>query len=200
MGGRRGPPLGRMGNRPKGYQLHVSSLPPTGSWQDLKDHFRQAGDVVFTDVYKDGTGIVEYSRYEHMKRALRDLDDSKFRSHEVYSFICFMFLSSVLRSLTVFSSSFLGRNCLHPCEGSTSFPQPLSSQIFPSLTIPFQIILTVPIPYSESVSLSFQVALSLGYYCASRHAHTLGGCLEQASLVCTAPHTLHDCYFLSTDC
>lgn len=70
-------------NRGRGYQLTVTGLPPTGSWQDLKDHFRQAGDVVFTDVHKDGTGTVEFSRMDHMKRALRDLDDSKFRSHEV---------------------------------------------------------------------------------------------------------------------
>lgn len=69
--------------RPKGgHQLLVSGLPPTGSWQDVKDHFREAGDVVYADVYKDGTGVIEFSRYEHMKRALRDLDDSKFRSHE----------------------------------------------------------------------------------------------------------------------
>ncbi len=71
------------GSRPRGYQLLVSGLPSTGSWQDLKDHFREAGDVIYTDVYKDGTGTVEYSRQEHMKRALRDLDDSKFKSHEV---------------------------------------------------------------------------------------------------------------------
>ena len=51
--------------------------------QDLKDHFRPAGDVVYTDSYNDGTGIVEFSRYEDFKRALRDMDDSKFRSHEV---------------------------------------------------------------------------------------------------------------------
>ena len=79
-GGFRG---GRPGYRPRGYQLHVSGLPPTGSWQDIKDHFREAGDVVFADAFNDGTGVVEFSRYEHMKRALRDLDDSKFRSHEV---------------------------------------------------------------------------------------------------------------------
>ena len=71
------------GPKPRGYQLLVSGLPPTGSWQDLKDHFREAGDVIFADVYKDGTGSVEFSREDHMKRALRDLDDSKFRSHEV---------------------------------------------------------------------------------------------------------------------
>ena len=74
---------GSRGNRPKGYCLTVTGLPPTGSWQDVKDHFRAAGDVIFADVFKDGTGTVEFSRYDHMKRALRDLDDSKFRSHEV---------------------------------------------------------------------------------------------------------------------
>ena len=70
-------------SRPKGYQLLVSSLPPTGSWQDVKDHFREAGDIIFADVFRDGTGVVEFARQEHARRALRDLDDSKFRSHEV---------------------------------------------------------------------------------------------------------------------
>jgi len=74
---------GDRGRMSKGYQCLVSNLPPTGSWQDLKDHFREAGDVTFTDVFRDGTGIVEFARYDHMKRAVRDLDDSKFRSHEV---------------------------------------------------------------------------------------------------------------------
>lgn len=58
-------------------------LPPTGSWQDLKDHMREAGDVCYADVYKDGTGVVEFLRYEDMKYAVKKLDDSKFRSHEV---------------------------------------------------------------------------------------------------------------------
>ena len=70
-------------SRPKGYQLLVSGLPPTGSWQDVKDHFREAGDIIFADVFRDGTGVVEFSRQDHARRALRDLDDSKFKSHEV---------------------------------------------------------------------------------------------------------------------
>lgn len=70
-------------SKPRGYQLIVTGLPPTGSWQDLKDHFRSMGDIIFADVYKDGTGSVEFSRQDHMRRALRELDDSKFRSHEV---------------------------------------------------------------------------------------------------------------------
>ncbi|KAJ7333782.1 Serine/arginine-rich splicing factor 1 [Desmophyllum pertusum] len=76
-GGGRGPPPRR-----SEFRVLVSGLPPTGSWQDLKDHMRDAGDVQYTDVFKDGTGVVEYTRHEDMKHALKNLDDSKFRSHE----------------------------------------------------------------------------------------------------------------------
>jgi arginine/serine-rich splicing factor 1/9 len=61
----------------------ISGLPPTGSWQDLKDHMREAGDVLYTDVYKDGTGYVEFARADDARYALKNLNDSKFRSHEV---------------------------------------------------------------------------------------------------------------------
>lgn len=76
-GGRGGPP-----SRRSEFRVLVSGLPPTGSWQDLKDHMREAGDVCYADVYKDGTGVVEFLRFEDMKYAARKLDDSKFRSHE----------------------------------------------------------------------------------------------------------------------
>ena len=58
-------------------------LPPTGSWQDLKDHMREAGDVCFADVYKDGTGVVEFLHKDDMRYAIKKLDDSRFKSHEV---------------------------------------------------------------------------------------------------------------------
>lgn len=61
-------------------------LPPSGSWQDLKDHMREAGDVCFADAFKDGSGVVEFLRYEDMKYAIKKLDDSRFRSHEVRIF------------------------------------------------------------------------------------------------------------------
>ncbi|OCT80224.1 serine/arginine-rich splicing factor 9-like [Xenopus laevis] len=64
------------------YRVIVSGLPPSGSWQDLKDHMREAGDVCYADVHKDGMGIVEFIRKEDMEYALRKLDDTKFRSHE----------------------------------------------------------------------------------------------------------------------
>lgn len=67
-----------------------SGLPPSGSWQDLKDHMREAGDVCYADVYRDGSGVVEYLKYDDMKYALRKLDDTKFKSHEVlfFSIVC----------------------------------------------------------------------------------------------------------------
>ena len=79
-GGGRGPPARR-----SQYRVRVTGLPPTGSWQDLKDHMREAGDVCYSDVFKDGSGVVEYMRREDMKYALKKLDDTKFKSHEVIS-------------------------------------------------------------------------------------------------------------------
>lgn len=64
------------------HRVMVSGLPPTGSWQDLKDHMREAGDICYADVYHDGTGVVEFIRYEDMKYAVKKLDDTKFKSHE----------------------------------------------------------------------------------------------------------------------
>jgi arginine/serine-rich splicing factor 1/9 len=87
--GERGRGMGGGGGRGRGpparrsqYRCLVSGLPSSGSWQDLKDHMREAGDVCYADVYKDSTGVVEFLRYEDMKYAVKKLDDSKFRSHE----------------------------------------------------------------------------------------------------------------------
>lgn len=81
-GGARGVASNSQGSRRSDYRVLISGLPKSGSWQDLKDHMREAGDVCYADVYKDGTGVVEFLRYEDMKYAARKLDDTKFRSHE----------------------------------------------------------------------------------------------------------------------
>ncbi|GAB1608129.1 serine/arginine-rich splicing factor 1B-like [Argonauta hians] len=75
--GKGGPP-----SRRSQYRVFVSGLPKSGSWQDLKDHMREAGDVCYADVFNDGTGMVEFLRYEDMRYAVRYLNESKFRSHE----------------------------------------------------------------------------------------------------------------------
>eukprot|EP00262_Sarcandra_glabra_P013344 TRINITY_DN3673_c0_g1_i4.p1 TRINITY_DN3673_c0_g1~~TRINITY_DN3673_c0_g1_i4.p1 ORF type:complete len:273 (+),score=32.40 TRINITY_DN3673_c0_g1_i4:102-920(+) len=65
------------------YRVCVTGLPSSASWQDLKDHMRRAGDVCFSQVFRDGggtTGIVDYTNYDDMKYAIRKLDDSEFRN------------------------------------------------------------------------------------------------------------------------
>uniref|UniRef100_A0A7N0T7G5 RRM domain-containing protein n=1 Tax=Kalanchoe fedtschenkoi TaxID=63787 RepID=A0A7N0T7G5_KALFE len=65
------------------YRVMVTGLPSSASWQDLKDHMRAAGDVCFSQVFRDGkgtTGIVDYTNYEDMKYAIKKLDDSEFRN------------------------------------------------------------------------------------------------------------------------
>uniref|UniRef100_H3BZ85 Serine/arginine-rich splicing factor 9 n=1 Tax=Tetraodon nigroviridis TaxID=99883 RepID=H3BZ85_TETNG len=83
-GAKFGGPRGRFGppTRRSDFRVIVSGLPPTGSWQDLKDHMREAGDVCFADVQRDGEGVVEFLRREDMEYALRRLDRTEFRSHQ----------------------------------------------------------------------------------------------------------------------
>ena len=52
---------------------------------------REAGDVCYADVHRDCTGVVEYVSEEDMRYAVKTLDDSKFRSHEVIYFSHFLF-------------------------------------------------------------------------------------------------------------
>ncbi|PWZ30904.1 Serine/arginine-rich splicing factor SR30 [Zea mays] len=56
-------------------------------WKELittfQDHMRRAGDVCFSDVYREAgetIGIVDYTNYDDMKYAIRKLDDSQFRN------------------------------------------------------------------------------------------------------------------------
>uniref|UniRef100_A0A0D6R1I1 RRM domain-containing protein n=1 Tax=Araucaria cunninghamii TaxID=56994 RepID=A0A0D6R1I1_ARACU len=72
------------------YRVLVTGLPSSASWQDLKDHMRRAGDVCFSQVFRDSsgtTGIVDYTNYDDMKYAIRKLDDSEFRNAFSRSYI-----------------------------------------------------------------------------------------------------------------
>ncbi|PKA58427.1 Pre-mRNA-splicing factor SF2 [Apostasia shenzhenica] len=74
---------GRGNTHRSNYQVIVTGLPSSTSWQDLKDHMRRAGDVCFSEVYRErgGTvGVVDYTNYDDMKYAIRKLDDSEFRN------------------------------------------------------------------------------------------------------------------------
>lgn len=64
------------------FRVKVSGLPASGSWQDLKDHMREFGEVCFADVYKGGEGVVEFVSHDDMRYAIRKLNNTKFKSHE----------------------------------------------------------------------------------------------------------------------
>uniref|UniRef100_A0A803M375 RRM domain-containing protein n=1 Tax=Chenopodium quinoa TaxID=63459 RepID=A0A803M375_CHEQI len=72
------------------FDVIVRGLPPSASWQDLKDHMRKAGDVCFAQVFRDGEGMmgmVDYTNYEDMQYAIRKLDDTEFRNPFSKSYI-----------------------------------------------------------------------------------------------------------------
>ncbi|GMP87658.1 hypothetical protein CsSME_00039942 [Camellia sinensis var. sinensis] len=82
-GGRGGGGRGGGVSRHSDYRVLVTGLPSSASWQDLKDHMRRAGDVCFSQVFRDAsgtTGIVDYTNNDDMKYAIRKLDDSEFRN------------------------------------------------------------------------------------------------------------------------
>lgn len=81
-----GPPMGGRSafppSRKTRYKVIVEGLPESASWQDLKDHMREAGDVTYVQVYRDdkGTyGLVDYATLDDMERAIRKIDDTKVR-------------------------------------------------------------------------------------------------------------------------
>lgn len=78
---RYGPYEDEVDNRPR-YVVRVSGLPPSGSWQDLKDHFREAGRCLFANVGPNGNGVVEYGSYEDAQHAIRTVRGASFHSHK----------------------------------------------------------------------------------------------------------------------
>nr|ACO10556.1 Serine-arginine protein 55 [Caligus rogercresseyi] len=67
-GGRRGNPPGPKTN----YRVVVENLSSRTSWQDLKDYFRAAGDITYTNAHtpRQGEGIVEFASSKGLDYAL----------------------------------------------------------------------------------------------------------------------------------
>jgi arginine/serine-rich splicing factor 4/5/6 len=70
----------------KGFRVNISNLDSRVSWQDLKDFAREAGTVMFTNVFiQDGykVGVIEYETEEACENAIRLLDGKPFQGSEV---------------------------------------------------------------------------------------------------------------------
>jgi len=78
--GRRGPPVRTS------HRVLVDNLSSTCNWRDLKDICRDVAKAspTYADVYRDGTGVVEFESHEDMKRAIKELDDYKFQGRRIY--------------------------------------------------------------------------------------------------------------------
>lgn len=71
--------------------LFSTGLPPDASWQDLKDHFKQAGTVVFASVSIDprtgeskGHGIVQFETTEMAHTAIAIMRDYPLNGYKLY--------------------------------------------------------------------------------------------------------------------
>eukprot|EP00930_Biecheleria_cincta_P075843 TRINITY_DN63048_c0_g1_i1.p2 TRINITY_DN63048_c0_g1~~TRINITY_DN63048_c0_g1_i1.p2 ORF type:complete len:323 (+),score=64.82 TRINITY_DN63048_c0_g1_i1:44-1012(+) len=75
-----------------GRRVFVGNLAFSVSWQDLKDHMREAGDVTFCEVLKEsgtkfgskGCAIVEYSTAREAKRAIRRMTDTELKGRVIF--------------------------------------------------------------------------------------------------------------------
>jgi len=80
-GGKYSPP------RNSDFGILVEGLPSDCSWQDLKDTFRNVGEVCFADVRRDRDGndygIVEFKYAEDMRKAVKELDGSRLRGKTI---------------------------------------------------------------------------------------------------------------------
>jgi len=71
-------------------RLYIGNLAYSTSWQRLKDHFKEAGNVVYADVFRDsdgrskGCGIVEFETPEDAAEAVKKLHDSKLDGRPIF--------------------------------------------------------------------------------------------------------------------
>ena len=88
--GGRGRGRGGGGGGSSSKRVYVGNLSWEVEWQDLKDHMRDAGEVVHADVlkYQDGRssggGIVEYATVAAAKKAIRELTDTELDGRPIF--------------------------------------------------------------------------------------------------------------------
>mmetsp|Transcript_17450 Transcript_17450/g.25795 ORF Transcript_17450/g.25795 Transcript_17450/m.25795 type:complete len:201 (-) Transcript_17450:379-981(-) len=71
-------------------RVYVGNLAWGVSWQDLKDHMREAGEVQYSKVLTDrdgrskGCGIVEFSTVEGAQDAIEKLTDTELKGRKIF--------------------------------------------------------------------------------------------------------------------
>ncbi len=71
-------------------RVYIGNLSWGVSWQDLKDHMREAGEVTRADIMTSpdgrskGCGIVEYSTVDEAKKAVLTLNDTELNGRQIF--------------------------------------------------------------------------------------------------------------------
>ena len=74
----------------KGRRVYIGNLSWGVSWQDLKDHMREAGEVTRADIMtgpdgrSKGCGIVEYENDEDAQKAVLTLNDTELNGRQIF--------------------------------------------------------------------------------------------------------------------
>lgn len=77
-------------NRPTGASVFVTNIPYDTTWQSLKDHMRQAGNVDQATILNGpdgepiGSAVVVYQRQQEAARAIRELQNSELNGRPIY--------------------------------------------------------------------------------------------------------------------
>jgi len=84
-GDRGGRPRGAPPGRKTEYRLIVENMSSKTSWQDLKDYFRAAGEITYTNAHKprQGEGIVEFADRRGLDYALDKLDNTELDGRKI---------------------------------------------------------------------------------------------------------------------
>lgn len=78
------------GSDAQSRRCYVGNLSWDVAWQDLKDHMRSEGDVVFAEVMSEhdgrskGCGIVEYATAEEAQNAITNLTDTELKGRMIF--------------------------------------------------------------------------------------------------------------------
>ena len=78
------------GGKSQGCRVYVGNLSWDVAWQELKDHMREAGDVLHAEVITEangrskGCGIVEYATEEDAQEAISTLNDTELKGRMIF--------------------------------------------------------------------------------------------------------------------
>jgi RNA recognition motif-containing protein len=78
------------GEQAQNRRVYVGNLSWDVAWQDLKDHMRQAGEVIHAEVITEangrskGCGIVEYATPDEAEEAIKSLTDTELKGRMIF--------------------------------------------------------------------------------------------------------------------